>query len=248
MKSFVSASLGWNENQFSSRSSLAEIKYKRSFTLLETIVAIYVLLLGLVSAIALSSQSLSIALTFKQSLVATNLAQEGIELVRNKRDSNYLANRSGCADPCNPNTFNMDNLARGGNPADFCDKRHPIPNDPTNNPRGCYINWRDMNDAEDLTMLNFAQCGVPSGDCQSLAKDPVTGFYAYPPAGWGWEPTGFDRRIFIMYPAPLDPSLSATTRTVGLEDALVRVYVTWIDKFSGSRHILLETALTANLL
>lgn len=221
------------------------MKYKRSFTLLETIVAIYILLLGLVGAIALSAQSLSIVQTFKQELIATNLAQEGIELVRNKRDSNYLESKKGggCVPPCNPNAQDMEDLARSGVPSDPCDKRH------TGNPRGCYVDWNSISDADNNGSLTFRNCGNPPpplpGNCQALVKDPATGFYGYAPAGW--DATGFDRRIFMIYPAPLI-GIPLTTREAGLEDALVRVYVTWTDKFSGSRYILLETALTAHLL
>lgn len=64
---------------------------KKGFTLMEVIVAISILVIGLlgvffvVQNITFSSQINSSKLT------AAYLAQEGIEMVRNKRDSNWLA-------------------------------------------------------------------------------------------------------------------------------------------------------------
>ncbi len=68
-----------------------KVKYKRSFTLLETIVAIYVLLSGIVGAMTLAQENLKALSYFRDQLIAANLAQEAAELVRNKRDSTFLA-------------------------------------------------------------------------------------------------------------------------------------------------------------
>lgn len=81
-------------------------EYKKSFTLLETIVAIYVFLLGIVGAMTLANSALSSAALFKDQLTASSLAQEGEELVRSMRDSQYLARLqgSGCYWPlCDAN-------------------------------------------------------------------------------------------------------------------------------------------------
>jgi hypothetical protein len=59
-------------------------------TLIETLVAISVLMIGLAGALTLAQQSLSSAAHAKDQIVAYYLAQEGMELVRNKRDQNFV--------------------------------------------------------------------------------------------------------------------------------------------------------------
>ena len=70
------------------------IKFNRAFSLLETLVAISIFtvsLLGIMSVLASSISSTSYA---KQKMVATYLAQEGIEHTRNLRDTSVLSSAS----------------------------------------------------------------------------------------------------------------------------------------------------------
>ncbi|OGL66626.1 hypothetical protein A3B21_02980 [Candidatus Uhrbacteria bacterium RIFCSPLOWO2_01_FULL_47_24] len=64
---------------------------KRGFGLLETIIALGVIITGLVSVISLSIANLTNERDTAMRYQAVNLAREGIELVRNIRDSNWLA-------------------------------------------------------------------------------------------------------------------------------------------------------------
>lgn len=69
---------------------LNNIKKYRGFTLLEVLVAIFLLTLGIGGSFALVSQAaVSSQLTVAR-LEAAYLAQEGIELIRNTRDANFL--------------------------------------------------------------------------------------------------------------------------------------------------------------
>lgn len=63
---------------------------KKGFTLLEGILAIFIITLGVGGAYALISQTISFGGLSSQKLIATYLAQEGIEIVRNIRDTNWL--------------------------------------------------------------------------------------------------------------------------------------------------------------
>ncbi len=62
----------------------------RGFTLIETFVAITILLTAIVGPLTIASRGLSSAFLAKQQTVASFLAQEGIEYVRFKRDTNAL--------------------------------------------------------------------------------------------------------------------------------------------------------------
>lgn len=65
-------------------------KLSRGFTLLETMVAITVLMISIVAPMTLASQSLNAAYYARNQITAYYLAQEAIEVVRNVRDANIL--------------------------------------------------------------------------------------------------------------------------------------------------------------
>lgn len=60
------------------------------FTLVETLVAISILLIAVVGPMSAISRSLIQMTIARDQMIAINLAQEGIEAVRQKRDSNVL--------------------------------------------------------------------------------------------------------------------------------------------------------------
>ncbi|MDP2638864.1 MAG: prepilin-type N-terminal cleavage/methylation domain-containing protein [Candidatus Azambacteria bacterium] len=64
------------------------------FTLVETMVAVGVVMIGFTAVLSLSSTSLFHISSIQDRLIATNLAAEGIEVIRNIRDTNWLQNQS----------------------------------------------------------------------------------------------------------------------------------------------------------
>lgn len=60
------------------------------FTLLETLVAISILVTAIVGPLTLAAQTIRSQQVAKDNLIAANLAQEGIELIRNYRSNNVL--------------------------------------------------------------------------------------------------------------------------------------------------------------
>lgn len=69
-------------------------KYKnknaKGFSILEAIVALYIISMGLVGILSLVAQSLQAKSININMLIASQLAQEGLELVRNIRDTNWM--------------------------------------------------------------------------------------------------------------------------------------------------------------
>jgi hypothetical protein len=63
---------------------------RRGIGLLEAMVALLVLMVGIVSVMALMVSNTFMARVSRDQLIASNLAREGIELVRSVRDSNWL--------------------------------------------------------------------------------------------------------------------------------------------------------------
>ena len=64
--------------------------FKKGFTLVETMVAISILMLGILGPLSIASSGLRNSLFAKDQVTAYYLAQEGIEYVRYVRDNNYL--------------------------------------------------------------------------------------------------------------------------------------------------------------
>lgn len=81
---------------------------ERGFTVLETLVAIAVLILSLTAAFSVAQQGLSLSISSRDEVTAYFLAQEGVEVIRNIRDENSLSNSASwltgisaqATDPC----------------------------------------------------------------------------------------------------------------------------------------------------
>jgi prepilin-type N-terminal cleavage/methylation domain-containing protein len=64
------------------------------FTLVETLVAIAILMIAIVGPFYMLQQAITSANTARDQLIASSLAQEGVEYVYYVRNNNYLAGRS----------------------------------------------------------------------------------------------------------------------------------------------------------
>lgn len=101
----------------------------KGFSLLEIIIAIAVLASGIAGAIALINQTVSTGVFAQKQLIGSHLAQEGMEVVRNIRDTNWIKQNN---DPAilwdgglmNGNScvnFNSSSLSDAGFAPGFCD-------------------------------------------------------------------------------------------------------------------------------
>lgn len=68
----------------------AAVNNKKGFSLLEVIVAIFIITIGIAGTLNLMSFSISSVAVAKSQVVAASLAQEGLEVVRAIRDNNWL--------------------------------------------------------------------------------------------------------------------------------------------------------------
>lgn len=64
--------------------------FNKSFTLIETLIAIFLVSVGVAGALTLVSQTIAFTRITSSRLIALYLGKEGIEVVRNIRDSNFL--------------------------------------------------------------------------------------------------------------------------------------------------------------
>jgi type II secretory pathway pseudopilin PulG len=89
------------------RYKIQDTRYKRAFTLVEALVALSILIVGIISGFILVTKALYDVTIIQDRLTASFLAQEGLELVRQIRDTNYFKTLGG-----NPTTWD-NNLANG---------------------------------------------------------------------------------------------------------------------------------------
>src|SRR4030042_4662401 len=75
---------------------------EQGFTLIEVLLAISVIVTTLVGLTTLLSLRISSLIPAKSKIIAVNLAQEGVEIVRTIRDNNWLLYREQITDPIDP--------------------------------------------------------------------------------------------------------------------------------------------------
>ncbi len=136
-------------------------KFKnRGFTLVETLVAISIFTTSILAMLVLLSQSISNTGYAKRKVIATYLAQEGIEYMRNMRDTFVLYNSTS---QFGWDQFN-EKLGDGS-----C----------TNLPNGCYFDADNIdfeNTDQPMTDVEFNSCGT---SCPALLYDDGAGTYKY---------------------------------------------------------------------
>lgn len=65
-------------------------KDNRGFTILEIAISLFIISMGMVAVLTLVVQNIQVENVDKNKVVASQLAQEGLEVVRNQRDFNWL--------------------------------------------------------------------------------------------------------------------------------------------------------------
>ncbi|NTU98961.1 hypothetical protein HGA64_03060 [Candidatus Falkowbacteria bacterium] len=94
--------------------SLNKIRSESGFSIIEMVAVIFVINFALVGIVSLAIQSIQIERFNKSILVAAQLAQEGVELIRNQRDNNWIVPSPGWP-PANDNyAVDVDINAVGG--------------------------------------------------------------------------------------------------------------------------------------
>ncbi|MFZ3031731.1 MAG: hypothetical protein WA082_01725 [Candidatus Moraniibacteriota bacterium] len=73
-------------------------KSLKAFSMPEVLLSVFILSIGLVTIVAVMAGSLRAALGSQNTIIATELAQEGTELVRNVRDNDFVAGGTGFSD------------------------------------------------------------------------------------------------------------------------------------------------------
>ncbi|MFH0776636.1 MAG: hypothetical protein V1936_03430 [Patescibacteria group bacterium] len=210
----------------------SQIKSRRGETLIEVLVATIVLIVGALAAARLFAIATVNDQLTKERVIATNLAREGLEAVRNIRDTNWLrfaGERRTCWNNLNPAECNDTNL-------------DGVPDDVILQQKN-YIalfdadNYRWGLDSSGLNHRLDLSDGVGSDDEKYRLKLDGLGLYNYPSAGG--SDTIFYREIYTEYLNPnqtlaIDPSANILRVTSKVE---------WYDRGKMSE-VTLSTILT----
>lgn len=73
----------------------SHIQKRKGFSFGETLLAVFVLSIGLLSVVKLFEVSITQSLVIRDAMVASGLSQEGVELVRNVRDNHFATGGNG---------------------------------------------------------------------------------------------------------------------------------------------------------
>ena len=146
-----------------------KLKKKSGFTLLEVIVAVFILTVGVGGSFVLIQQTLSASSMVRSRLIAAYLAQEGIEIVRNVRDNNWLEQRESFETP--PEPLWNDGLDNCLPPINCCEadyKTDMLPSTPLTSVVECSF--------DNLRYLNIDSDGFYSysGDAQTRFKRKIS--------------------------------------------------------------------------
>lgn len=152
------------------------MKNNNAQSLVETVVAVAIIMIGVVSTLTLAFATVRAGTESEARVIAVNLAREGIEVVKNIRDSNWLEIEEG----------NFTDSCADGGPC--WDKyTHAGPSIPGGEDYSCVVYFDDINNIWKLDCgpndFNHVNCGPTlSHDCTQLfrykgSEQKLYGFY-----------------------------------------------------------------------
>lgn len=138
---------------------ITSIKKEKGFTLVETLVAIAILMVAIAGPLTVANKALTTALGSRNSMIATYLAQEGMETIKNIKDNNI--SKFGTSE------F-LKNLGGNDCTSDTDNNRCQIPD----------VWGMRSNSPGSFISVQPTLCNV-SYDCQIYADDQNNGYYTY---------------------------------------------------------------------
>lgn len=171
----------------------------RGFTLVETLVSVFIITIVIVGPLTLASSASSYAKLTKDTITATYLAQESIELLRFHQDSMYIR----CADQ-NSQTCSLQN-GETPNEAAWRLFKARLQSNPSCitydmngtliNADGCSYDFIDMATEGGVAPTKYLST---SASCNTLSLDAASGVYVCTGVrGAGLQPTVFSRTVKI---------------------------------------------------
>ncbi len=186
---------------------------RKSFTLVETMLAVTILSMAIIAPLSIASNSLTAATTGKDRLVAIALARDAIEYVRNLRDTNRLNGVSWLNGLDNNNCINGSNLSA----CNLCFTAN-----------GCEVDSLQGDGASNLHGRGVG--GLLKSQCTSPSCTDTYGLYAYFPSTY--LDSKFTRWVVIQW---VNDAARVANREVR-----VTATVTWKTIFSTKKVEIVE--------
>lgn len=155
---------------------MKKISTKKAFTLIESLVAITILLIATVGPLSIVANSIATANLAKDQVVAYYLAQEAIEMVRNIRETNAIVS-----------------------PADWLNNLYPECQS------GCAINAIDNPTPVPNACANIDSDNCKLYKVENNSNNQIIQVYTHDSLAAGAMPTTFHRRI-VVTPVSITPT------------------------------------------
>jgi type IV pilus modification protein PilV len=152
---------------------MRNISKTKGFTLVEALAALMIFSLAVLAVLAVLSTNIQSTENAKKKTIAAYLAQEGIEYMRNLRDTFVLYEA--------PGEVGWD---------EFLIKISDC--DSSASPRGCYFDPSTINFGDDSQPIRDMQFYICGSSCEQLTYDDVTGVYGYDITD---DPSAYTRQI-----------------------------------------------------
>ena len=159
------------------------------FTLIETLVAISIFSMSILSMMVLLGKGIADTSYAKNKIIATYLAQEGVEYLRNMRDTFVLYDSSGAQNGWNAFQVKI-------SPCD-------ITTDPT---QSCYFNDQNLIYNDPIQPMTGIAINTCSGTCPQFLYDSATGRYNYASG----VNSGFIRKTQVTQVSPNETKILST--------------------------------------
>lgn len=170
----------------------------RGFTLVETLVSTMIITMVVLGPLTVASNASAYARLTKDTLIATYLAQEAIELLRHQQDSVYIRCIQSTSVACTPiNTETAAQVAWRVFSARLDSNTQGASCYESNNPTGCAYDFIDMTANEDSSPTKYTSNQL---DCKTLSLQNTTNVYVCTGArgsGAGYTLTNFSRIVSI---------------------------------------------------
>lgn len=169
----------------------------RGFTLIETLVSTFIITMVILGPLTLASRAASYARITKDTLIATYLAQESIELLRHQQDSIYIRCVQEAGGTCVPSTTESIPDAAWRIFRNRLNSTSGTSCFSNENPAGCSYDFIDMTANEDATPTKYVSTDA---FCNTLSIQNSTNLYVCTGrgSGAGYTLTKFNRSISIV--------------------------------------------------
>ncbi|MBI5139348.1 prepilin-type N-terminal cleavage/methylation domain-containing protein [Candidatus Nomurabacteria bacterium] len=160
-------------------------KSNRGFTFVETLVALSIFTLSVLAMISVLSRGIADTGYVKRKMIASYLAQEGVEYIRNLRDTYVLFNVGSPQEGWN--TFQSRLTSDAGANCDDLSK-------------GCYFDDQPVSysdDSQPILDMTIAPCNDSRCSSAVIYYQPLKSEYSYDSSGAGTVDSGFRRSIKI---------------------------------------------------